>query len=193
MSTSPMAGMEQHPDIAELRARYERASETTPAHMVHGLIFLCGLYLAISPWVIGFNGRHTTTGNNVLTGIAVALLALGLVSAYGRTHGIAWVIPLIGVWTIISHWVVHGHVATLGTIISNVVVGALIVLLGMAAAAFGMARLAGRTRKAGKAGRADRTGGAGRAGMMAGRRGRRGHREEMPPETHETDVHHQQP
>lgn len=138
MSARPMAGMEQHPDIAELRARYERASETRPAHVVHGLIFLSGLYLAISPWVIGFNNQHTGTVNNLITGIAVALLALALASAYGRTHGIAWVIPVIGVWTIISHWVVHGWPASAGTLASNVAVGFLILLLGLAALAVGM-------------------------------------------------------
>jgi MFS superfamily sulfate permease-like transporter len=138
MSARPMAGMEQHPDIAEMRARYERASETMPARVVNGLIFLCGLYLAISPWVVGFHTRQTLSVNNLLTGIAVALLALGLASAYGRTHGIAWIMPLIGLWTIISPWVVSGRVATTGPVTSNVVVGALILLLGMAVAALGM-------------------------------------------------------
>jgi VIT1/CCC1 family predicted Fe2+/Mn2+ transporter len=133
-----MAGMEQHPDIAELRARYERASETMPARVASGLSFLCGLYLAISPWVVGFHPRRTISVNDLLTGIAVALLALGLASAYGRTHGIAWVAPLIGVWTIIAPWVVSPHRPTMGMIISNVVVGALIVLLGAAASAIGM-------------------------------------------------------
>jgi MFS superfamily sulfate permease-like transporter len=138
MSARPMAGMEQHPDIAELRARYERASETMPARVTNGLIFLCGLYLAISPWVVGFHPRRTISVNDLLTGIAVALLALGLASAYGRTHGIAWVAPLIGVWTIIAPWVVSPHRATTAMIISHVVVGALIVLLGAAASTIGM-------------------------------------------------------
>jgi hypothetical protein len=135
MSARPMAGMETHPDIAELRARYERASETMPARVVNGLIFLSGLYLAISPWVVGFHPRPTLSVNNLLTGIAVALLALGLASAYGRTHGIAWVTPLIGAWTIVSPWIISGRPATTGSIISNVVVGALIFLLGLAVTA----------------------------------------------------------
>lgn len=144
MSARPMAGMEQHPDIAELRARYERASETMPARVANGLIFLCGLYLAISPWVVGFHPRRTISVNDLLTGIAVALLALGLASAYGRTHGVAWVAPLIGVWTIIAPWVVSPHHATTAMIASNVAVGALIVVLGAAASAIGMRPRRGR-------------------------------------------------
>jgi hypothetical protein len=131
--------MEDHPDITELRARYERAAETTPAHVADGLAFLSGLYLIISPWVVGFHRATTTlTVNNVFTGIAVALLALGLASAYGRTHGVGWVVPLIGLWTIISPWVVSGHPAMTSTIWNNVVTGAVILIFGMAAAMVGM-------------------------------------------------------
>ena len=138
MSARPTAGMEGHPDILELRARYDRAAETMSAHAVDGLTFMSGLYLAISPWVAGFNGRTTITVNNLLTGIAVTLLAVGLASAYGRTHGVAWVTPLIGVWTIIAPWVVSGNPATTSTILSNVITGAAIVVFGLAATAMGM-------------------------------------------------------
>jgi hypothetical protein len=122
-----------HPDIAELRAKYELAAETPVARAVAGLTFLTGLYLAISPWVVGFNRFTTLTVNNLIVGIALAILAVGFASAYGRTHGIVWIAPLIGVWTIIAPWVVSGHVATAATIWSNVVTGVLAVLLGLAA------------------------------------------------------------
>ncbi|GLY80264.1 hypothetical protein Airi01_085310 [Actinoallomurus iriomotensis] len=137
MSTRPM--MERHPDIAELRARYDLAAERPTAQAVDGLTFLSGLYLAMSPWIVGFGGRTTLTINNLISGIAVALLAVAFVSAYGRTHGVTWVVPLIGVWTIIAPWVVSGHPATTATICSNVVVGALIVIFGALAAGVGLA------------------------------------------------------
>lgn len=150
MSTRPMAGLEEHPDIAELRARYERASETTSAHALDGLLLLSGLYLAISPWVVGFHTLRTLTVNNVITGLAVAMLALGYAWAYGRTHSVAWVTPLIGIWTIITPWVVSGHVATTRTIMSNVIVGAAITLFGLAATGLGMmSRPRRRARMAG--------------------------------------------
>ncbi|WP_443729310.1 SPW repeat protein [Sphaerisporangium perillae] len=48
---------------------------------VAGLTFLTGLYLAISPWVVGFNRFPTLTVNNLIVGLALALLALGFGSA----------------------------------------------------------------------------------------------------------------
>ncbi|MGH3549229.1 MAG: SPW repeat protein [Pseudonocardiaceae bacterium] len=128
-----------HPDIAELRAKYETAAQTPVAHAVNGLTFLAGLYLAISPWVIGFNRFPTLTVNDLIVGVALAVLALGF-SSYDRTRGIAWAAPLIGVWTIIAPWVISGDVATTATVWSNVVAGVVAVLLGLSAMSFGMSR-----------------------------------------------------
>ncbi len=136
MSARSVAGMDQHPDIMELRARYERAAATPVAQLADGLVFLTGLYLAISPWVVGFDGTRSLAVNNLITGVALALIGAGLASAYGRTHGMAWVVPIVGIWTIITPWVVLGGVAataTAGTIANNVATGAVAVVAGLAA------------------------------------------------------------
>jgi hypothetical protein len=132
--------MDTHPDIMELRARYERAAATPLAQFADGLVFLTGLYLAISPWVAGFAGLRSLAVNDLITGVALALVGAGLASAYGRTHGMAWVAPIIGIWTIIAPWVIHGGIAgtaTTGTIASNVAVGAVAVVAGLAAMSVG--------------------------------------------------------
>jgi small neutral amino acid transporter SnatA (MarC family) len=139
MSARSMTDMERHPDIAELRARYDRAAETSMAHAADGLTFLSGLYLAISPWVVGFSGRTALSVNNLITGLAVALLAVGFASAYGRTHGVAWVAPLIGVWAIIAPWVVRGASPSTATVVNNVVTGAAVAVFAIVAAGIGMA------------------------------------------------------
>ncbi|MET8796707.1 SPW repeat protein [Nocardia sp. NPDC004568] len=150
MSSETM--MSRHPDIVELREKYERASEAPDAQAVTGLLFLTGLYLAISPWVVGFNGLTTLTVNNLICGIALAMLALGFASVYGRTHGIVWAAPLIGLWTILAPWIVSGNVDTTSTIWNNVVTGALALLLGLGSMFLGMSRtgrLTGETPPAG--------------------------------------------
>ncbi|MFI7131106.1 SPW repeat protein [Nonomuraea sp. NPDC050153] len=133
----PKLDMGQHPDIAALRAQYDMAAESPSGQSVSGLTFLSGLYLAISPWVVGFFGHTTLTVNNLITGIALALLAAGIASAYGRVHGLAWVIPIIGVWTIIAPWVLPPHGASGGTIINNVITGIVIAACGLACVVLG--------------------------------------------------------
>lgn len=140
--------MSRHPDIVELREKYERASEAPDAQAVTGLMFLTGLYIAISPWVVGFNGFSTLSVNNLVVGIALAMLAFGFASVYGRTHGIVWAAPLLGLWTILAPWVVSGNVDTTSTIWNNVVAGAIAVLLGLGSMFLGMSRTGRSTGEA---------------------------------------------
>lgn len=139
--TAQTPAIEDHPDIVALRARYDRAAETPTAQLVDGLALLTGLYLAMSPWVVGFSGASPSlTASNLFCGVAVALLALGFASAYGRTHGITWVTAVIGAWTIIAPWLVDGPTPDNSAIASNVITGALCVLLGLGIASVGMRR-----------------------------------------------------
>ncbi|MFL6052687.1 MAG: SPW repeat protein [Actinoallomurus sp.] len=138
MTAHSVLGMERERDVAEVRARYDRVAETPSAQMVNGVTFLVGLYLAISPWVVGFNPRAPLTVNNLIIGAALALLALGFTSAYGRTHGVTWIAPLIGVWTIIAPWVLPRHAATTAVIVNNALTGTVIVLCGLAGVIIGV-------------------------------------------------------
>ncbi|MFE9093027.1 SPW repeat protein [Streptomyces sp. NPDC007264] len=139
MVTQP-SRIEHHPDIVALRARYEEASARPAAQATEGLSLLAGLYLAISPWVIGFNASSTLTVSNLVTGIALAVLAVGFGSAYERTYGMGWVATAIGVWTIISPWVVAGAPTTTKVVLSNIITGAVAVLLGLATTSMGRVR-----------------------------------------------------
>lgn len=130
--------IDQHPDLLELRARYDRAAETPQARLLEGATFLAGLYTAVSPWVVGFSTMSDLAVTNLIVGVALAILALGFASAYGRTHNLAWTTPLIGVWVVITQWVILGSAAPGGIIINNVITGGVIVLLGLGMAGLGM-------------------------------------------------------
>lgn len=132
--------IEQHPDILAMRMRYEATAESTVAQFVEGLGLLTGVYLAASPWIVGFNTSPTITVNNLITGIVVAALATGFASAFSRTHGLVWVAPLIGVWTVVSPWAVSGGVSTAAVIINNVIVGGICIVLGLVAISAGFTR-----------------------------------------------------
>jgi hypothetical protein len=135
----PNISVDQLPDVAEVRQRYEQVAETRTVQATEGLLFLAGTYLAASPWIVGFTPAAPRLAiNNLIIGIAVALLALGHATAYSRTHGLSWVPLAFGIWTILAPWAILGTTANGGMIANNVVTGAVITLLGAASMALAM-------------------------------------------------------
>jgi len=150
------ADMYSHPDVIEMRQRFDRVAGERGGSMVDGLLILLGVYMAISPWVVHF---HTTNPelavNNLLIGITLAVFGFGLALRPGFLHGLGWMCVPIGTWMIISPWVVTvGHHATRGIIWNNAFTGGLTVLLGLAA--LGVLFMAGRGESR-KSRRAERT------------------------------------
>jgi hypothetical protein len=140
------SSIDHHPDLLALRARYERVAESMSAHLTFGLVLLTGLYVAASPWIVGFSATTQLATCDVLAGIAVAFLAYGFATSLDRAHGMTWTLPVLGVWVIVSPWVVHGVALSAGMIWSNVVAGALLAFLGLNATYFGMRTRAAATQ-----------------------------------------------
>ncbi|WP_030298886.1 SPW repeat protein [Streptomyces katrae] len=133
--------IEHHPDLAEMRSRFERVTSTPAAQTVEALALITGLYLAASPWIAGFSGLSSLAINNLIAGLAYCLCMSGLGSAYERTHAMAWTAVAIGAWTIVAPWVIAGDVSTTRTVVSNVITGGVALCLALA-----MAGMAGRNR-----------------------------------------------
>ncbi|MBX9392392.1 SPW repeat protein [Streptomyces sp. TRM72054] len=131
--------IEEHPDIQAMRARAAAISAKPSAQATEGLTLLAGLYLAISPWVVGFNGNPLAV-SNLVTGIALAILALGFGSVFERTFGMGWAAAAIGAWAIIAPWVMQNASTTTGTIASNTATGAVAVVLGLMTTAMARGR-----------------------------------------------------
>jgi uncharacterized membrane protein len=129
---SSTTSIERHPDIVDLRMKYEQANETSVAHVISGLGLMAGVYLAISPWVVGFQALTPLAVANLVTGLVVVALAFGMATAYGRLHGLAWVMPFIGAWAVVAPWVIRGGVNTTPAVANNVTIGAVCLVLGLA-------------------------------------------------------------
>ncbi|KOG55913.1 MULTISPECIES: SPW repeat protein [Streptomyces] len=140
MTTHP--SIEHHPDLAEMRTRFERVTSTPRAQAVEALALITGLYLAASPWIAGFSDLTPLAINNLIAGLAFCLCMSGLGSAYERTHAMAWTAVALGAWTIIAPWAIAGEMDTTRTVVSNVIAGGLALCLGLA-----MAAMAGRNRE----------------------------------------------
>ncbi|RCW39526.1 SPW repeat-containing protein [Halopolyspora algeriensis] len=134
MSTGSMP-ISGHPDLSEMRQRYAPSPRTSMVQLVSGLTMLAGLFVALAPWITGFSGVGTLAVNSLITGLAIALLALAFATAHDRTYGIAWTCPLLGVWAIVSVFVVSGSVLTLSSVLSLVIGGGVVVLTGLGAMA----------------------------------------------------------
>ncbi|CAL9632414.1 hypothetical protein SUDANB120_06132 [Streptomyces sp. enrichment culture] len=134
MASMHRAPIEEHPDLVELRARHDRAAATPRAQAVEACALITGVYLAASPWIVGFNGFTTLAVTNLIAGIAYMLLLGGLGNSYERTHSMAWAAAVIGIWTCIAPWVVAGDVAHTRSITSNLITGAVATVLALAAA-----------------------------------------------------------
>jgi len=81
-----------------------------------GINVALGIWLIISPFVLGFAGYQDAKWNDIATGIAVGLLALGRGS---------WWNVILGIWLIISPFVLG--FADLPTLLwNNVILGALV-------------------------------------------------------------------
>jgi SPW repeat len=132
------SSIDHHPDLLALRARYERVAESMSAHFTFGLALLTGLYVATSPWIVGFSATRSLGTSDLIVGIAVAFLAYGFATALDRAHGMTWTLPVLGVWVIVSPWILQGFTPTAGMIWSNVVAGALMTFVGLNATYFGM-------------------------------------------------------
>lgn len=133
--------IEEHPDVAEMRGRYERIQQKPALQIGTGLTVLAGLFVALSPWIAGFPGSANLPIVNLVVGLTAVVLALGFASSFRSTHGLSWVVPLLGVWTIIAPWVVDNAPHTsLRVILCNVLGGAVMLLLSLAVVGFGMLR-----------------------------------------------------
>lgn len=130
----------KHPDIVALRERYDLASASVVAQVVEGLTLLAAFFLAASPWIVGFRTLSAITVTDLIAGGALTLVALGLSVTFGRLHGLAWLVPAIGVWTIIAPWSMAGAMDTARTIWSNAFAGGAIVVLGLSLMVIGYRR-----------------------------------------------------
>lgn len=138
-TTTDQLPISKHPDIVALRERYEQAFETPRAWASEGLMLMAATYAAISPWVVGFHARSGGLAvSDLIVGLALVTLTLGIAASNLHLHGLTWVTPLLGVWLIITPWVVQGTDRTTGLILSNVIVGACVVLIGAAMAALSL-------------------------------------------------------
>ncbi|ACU74304.1 SPW repeat protein [Catenulispora acidiphila DSM 44928] len=121
-----------HPDAREMQERFAKVVQGPRATALDGMVVLLGMYLAISPWVVHSIDANLRV-NNLVIGLTLAAFGFGLALQPERLYRLGWICVPVGVWMIISPWVVTvGHTAGRAVIWNNVAIGAVAVLLGLA-------------------------------------------------------------
>ncbi|MBF6170425.1 SPW repeat protein [Nocardia blacklockiae] len=109
------------------------APGSAPAVTIDGLVLLAGLFTAITPWVVDdFADAQRLVIPNLVLGLAVAVIGLVMTAAPAHGFRLSWVLVPIGVWEIVTPWIVGQRPD--GVVWTNVVLGAIITALGLAAA-----------------------------------------------------------
>jgi hypothetical protein len=145
------ATMAEHPDLVEMRERYERISSSPPTAITDGLLLVAGLWLAISPWVVHFRDTVPNVAqSNLLVGLVIAAVGLGLAMTPRSMIRLSWAASLIGVWVVVSPWAIQHSTVPLGVILTNAITGGVIILLGLAGTGITMAASRGRSAKRGR-------------------------------------------
>lgn len=137
------APISEHPDVIALQQQYGGSLGQARTVLGEGILALAGVWLAISPWVTGFDATSPSMlSHNLVLGIMIAAIGLGVTGAAERGHGLSWIAVPLGVWAIIATWVVPTAGPSAGLIWSNVVAGAVTLLAGGAVA--GMTLMGGQ-------------------------------------------------
>lgn len=86
---------------------------------------ILGAFLFLSPWIFGFGGAHAAMNANI-AGIIIVVLAIAALAAFAVWE--EWLNLIVGLWTLISPWVL-GFQDTTKAMAVCVVVGILVAVL----------------------------------------------------------------
>jgi hypothetical protein len=85
---------------------------------------ILGAFLFLSPWIFKFDAG-TVSQNAHISGIVIAVLAIAALAAFAVWE--EWLNLIVGLWTLISPWVLGFHGTTAMTV--HVIVGAAVAIL----------------------------------------------------------------
>ena len=114
------------------------ANGSDSSRLASTLNVLAGIWLIISSWVLGFSDMQVPFWDTLIVGIVVLVLAAMRLGTPG-TAGLSWLNFLVGIWLIISPWVLgfapNSAVMGSSTAASNaVILGILVGIFGLWAA-----------------------------------------------------------
>src|SRR5437660_3399629 len=87
-----------------------------------------GVWLFLSPWILGFDPETAASWNAWLSGIVIAVLSIAALAAFAEWE--EWLNLVAGLWAIVSPWVLGFAGTTAMTV--HVVIGVIVAALAAA-------------------------------------------------------------
>ena len=89
---------------------------------------LLGLWLVISPWLLGYAGETLAAWNAWIPGVIIAVAAIAALTAFHAWE--EWVNAALGLWLVISPWLL-GYAGVTAALWNHVIVGLLTLALAL--------------------------------------------------------------
>ena len=133
-----------HDDVASSATAADSAGQPSSGYSViaaapSALVFLAGVWLATSPFVLGYRGTDDAYWNDVIVGAAIAAVALVRIAAPVATVPLSLINMGLGVWLIAAPLALKYHVGVDATVATwnSLIVGLSVMLLAAAGAVIG--------------------------------------------------------
>lgn len=91
------------------------------------IAFIGGLWLIISPFILGYSIVETAVSNDLVVGVIVSVLALVSILWKQTSIWLSWVIVLIGVWEVVSPFFLN-HASSILALGNAIVIGIILIV-----------------------------------------------------------------
>lgn len=103
--------------------------------IITAIFFVGGIWLAASPYILGFSVHPDAWWNALLVGLCMVILAIIRAASPERFAGLRWTALVLGAWLVASPFIADYHYV--GPAMWNaIIVGAVIILSATSSAAF---------------------------------------------------------
>jgi hypothetical protein len=86
-----------------------------------------GAFLILTPWIFAFTSAAVASGNAWISGSLIGLASIAAIVALADWE--EWVSLLLGLWVIVSPWVLGYHLTVVAAMRANVAIGIAVALL----------------------------------------------------------------
>jgi len=102
---------------------------TEQAKTASGINVVAGVWLILSPYILGFAAISAALASSVITGIIIGVLALIRVYTPKTSAGLSWINLILGVWLIASPFILG--IASMAAIWNSVILGIIVAVMAI--------------------------------------------------------------